>query len=169
MSDRVAPALPQLPPRSERPVAIVGVTVIPMTGPKKLVDHTVVITDGRITALGPQELVDTQGAEVIDATGRSLMPGLMDSHMHLNDVHDAALFLAAGVTRVRNMGGRPGHLAYARLVEQGGWAGPRLHSASTFIDGLTAAGKRHTPGAVVLTDPAAEDGIESLCPMRRTP
>ena len=154
MSDR-EPHLPSLPPRPERPIAVVGVTVVPMTGPERLPDQTVVITGDRITAMGPRAEVDTSGAHVIDAAGKYLMPGLTDSHAHLVDFADSVMFLASGVTRIRHMFGYPEHLAYGRLVDEGRWAGPRMISASTLVDGVNAAGKPNHAGSYVVQDDAA--------------
>jgi hypothetical protein len=140
-------------------LAIVGVTVIPMTTPVKLVDHTVVIENGEITALAPRTGVDTTGARVVDGAGKFLMPGLVDAHAHLIDFADSALFLAAGVTGLRHMWGFPEHLAYAQLVDSGVWAGPRLRSSSTLLDGLLASGKPLQSGSIVITSDADADGV----------
>lgn len=157
------PHFPRLPPKSQRPIAVVGATVIPMTGPVKLRDHTVIITNGRITAIGPRPEIDTDGTRVVDAAGRYLMPGLTDAHAHLLNFADSVLFLSSGVTRIRNMFGFPEHLAYARLVEAGHWAGPRLISASTIVDGANALGRPTQAGAfVVLNDEDAQRLVPKL-------
>jgi hypothetical protein len=152
--------LPALPARKTGPVAIVGVTVIPMTSPVRLDDHTVIVNDGVITALGPRAEVDTHGAELVDGTGRFVMPGLVDAHAHLIDFTDTALFLAAGVTGLRHMWGFPEHLAYARLVDAGAWAGPRLHSSSTLLDGALANGKPLQAGSIVIS--SADDADRTV-------
>jgi len=67
---------------------------------------TVVITGDRITAVGPADSIKTPaGATVIDATGKTVLPGMWDMHTHLNFVEeeDGALQLAAGITTVRDM------------------------------------------------------------------
>ncbi|MGH7867480.1 MAG: hypothetical protein ACREP9_07575 [Candidatus Dormibacteraceae bacterium] len=112
--------LPRIPARSSRLVAIVGVTVIPMTGPERLPDHTVVVENGRITAVGPRTVVDTTIADYVDGRGKFLFPGLVDSHAPLVDFRDSVLFLATGTTRIRHMFGYPEHMANARLVDGSG-------------------------------------------------
>lgn len=72
---------------------------------------TVVITAGRIAALGKTgEVAIPEDALVVDATGKFLIPGLWDIHVHWETKHIASylpLFIANGVTGVRNMGDPP--------------------------------------------------------------
>ncbi len=66
----------------------------------------ILIEHGRITAVGPQ--LEVSGAHVHDASGRFAIPGLFDMHVHsikLSPVLTHPLFVAAGVTSVRDMGG----------------------------------------------------------------
>jgi imidazolonepropionase-like amidohydrolase len=67
----------------QTPVAIVDVTVVPMDS-ERLVEHqTVVVQDGRITAVGPSQSVRFPAtAQQIDGRGKFLMPGLTDMHVH---------------------------------------------------------------------------------------
>jgi imidazolonepropionase-like amidohydrolase len=66
-------------------------------------DATVVVVGDRITAVGNAATPVPAGAQVIDAHGRTLLPGLWDMHVHLFD-GDGALQLASGITTVRDMG-----------------------------------------------------------------
>jgi hypothetical protein len=125
-------------------VAIVGVTVIPMTGGgATLADHTVLIRDGRIAALGPRRSLSIPaGAQVIEGKGRYLMPGLTDAHVHLEYVEDPnilKLFLVNGVTTVRSMDGRPFIRDWRERVKSGGLIGPRIVTAGPIIDGSPPA------------------------------
>jgi len=64
-------------------VAIVGGRVIPVTGPE-IESGTVVVRDGKIVAVGPSaSVVVPDGATVIHATGRFVMPGIIDTHSHM--------------------------------------------------------------------------------------
>ena len=104
------------PPRSRGPLAITRVTVVPLDAERVLPEHTVLIEDGRVAALAPAAALDVTGqpgVRVVDGAGRYLLPGLADMHVHLWDPDEAALYLANGVTLVRNMWGRPVHLALA--------------------------------------------------------
>lgn len=117
-------------------MAIVNVTVVPMDAPGLLENHTVVLDDGVIQRLGPSWEIDPSGAEIVDGTGRFLTPGLADMHVHYCDWSEFGMFLANGVTLVRNMWGEPRHLAMARKVERGEFPGPRVVTTSPLIDGV---------------------------------
>jgi imidazolonepropionase-like amidohydrolase len=130
----------------QRPVAFVDVTVVPMDR-ERLLPHQTVITEGdRITALGPvQTTQPPQGAQRIDGRGRFLMPGLADMHVHLNiggrangllkNGDYATLFIANGVTTVRNMWGSPDILALRKTIDQGSVIGPRIYTTGPLTDG----------------------------------
>src|SRR6185436_3352279 len=76
---------PQAPPyRADKPIAIVGGLLIDATGAPPRMDQTVVIQGERITEIGPMETVRVPpGAEVIDAAGMTVMPGLINSNQHI--------------------------------------------------------------------------------------
>src|SRR5262245_37899185 len=96
-------------PASIEPLAIVGVSTIDAThSPARRNDQTILIEDGRIAAIGPRASVPVPpGARRIDGTGRFVIPGLWDSHVHFMNAGVTALpvLLAHGVTTVREMGG----------------------------------------------------------------
>src|SRR5258706_7609026 len=75
---------PQAPPyRPDKPIAIVGGLLIDGTGAAPRWDYTVVMQEDRITQVGPSDSVTPPaGAEVIDAGGMTVMPGLINSNQH---------------------------------------------------------------------------------------
>ena len=93
-------------PSSTATVAIVGATLIDGRGGPVLSDSVVVIRGDRIAAVGARTSVNIpQGAEVVDAKGLTLLPGLIDSHFHIDgDDPLPALFLSHGVTSLRDPG-----------------------------------------------------------------
>jgi cytosine/adenosine deaminase-related metal-dependent hydrolase len=99
-------------------------------------DHTVIVEDGIIRALAPSSALETEGLPVVDGSGKYLMPGLADMHVHYWDTGEFALYLANGVTLVRNMFGAPLHLELEQRVQRGelanlsGQAPPYLFSRS---------------------------------------
>ena len=97
--------------------------------------QTVLVVGNTIQAIGEDGTVELpKGAEVIDAGGQLLMPGLWDRHTHVGDL-DGILNLAAGVTTVRDMANDMDKALALRLAWQEGTAvGPRL-ILSGFIDG----------------------------------
>ena len=68
-------------------------------------DATVVIENGRITAVGPRSKVKIPSdAHLVDAKGKTILPGLWDMHAHFEQVEWGPIYLAAGVTTVRDCG-----------------------------------------------------------------
>ncbi|MGH9765419.1 MAG: amidohydrolase family protein, partial [Blastocatellia bacterium] len=66
-----------------KPIAIIHVTVIDMTGAAPKPDMTVVLTADRISEIGPaSKLKVPSGSDVIDGRGKYLIPGLWDMHVH---------------------------------------------------------------------------------------
>jgi hypothetical protein len=109
-------------------LTIRGGTLIDGRGGAPLADAAVRIEDGRIAAVGPSPSLPAT-ADEIDATGRFLIPGLVDMHVHVQtpDVERLPLFLAAGVTTVLDLGGQvPDLLTYRRVLAEGRRRGPRL-------------------------------------------
>ena len=63
--------------------AITNVTVIDMISSRPTPDSTVIVTDNRITAVGPSDAIDVpERAKVVEGSGQYLMPGLWDTHVH---------------------------------------------------------------------------------------
>lgn len=127
--------------------AFVDVTVIPMDGPERLLEQTVIVAGGTIVAMGDRRvLVPPPDAQIVDGRGRYLMPGLTDMHVHLfnfgpgSDTDTRATlellsFLATGITTVRNMAGGPTHLSYREAIAEGRMMGPRLFVSSPALEG----------------------------------
>jgi imidazolonepropionase-like amidohydrolase len=126
---------PPSPPAS--PVtAFVDVTVLPLDADRRLPHHTVLVREGRIVALAPAaSLKVPEGARVIDGRGKFLLPGLADMHVHLTRESDLGLYLAEGVTTVRNMWGAPIHLEMRARIARGELDGPSIHTAGPIVDG----------------------------------
>ena len=113
-----------------RPIVLTHVTVIDATGASSKPDMTVVITGDRITNLGKTgKLRVPKGAQVIDGTGKFLIPGLWDMHVHLSITTEATLpaFIANGVTGVRDMGGDLNEIdRWRKEIADGALTGPRI-------------------------------------------
>jgi hypothetical protein len=141
-----------------RPVAFLHTNVVPMDGPRVLADQTVVVAQGRITALGPTAGTRVPpGARVVDGKGRYLMPGLADMHVHLYTPQELTLYVVNGVTTVFNLNGRPGHLAWRRRVADGELLGPTIYSAGPTFDRPRSAEQ-----AVAEVDRQAADGYDAV-------
>jgi imidazolonepropionase-like amidohydrolase len=78
-----ASALLPLAAPARQTVAVTHVTVIDGTGAKEKSDRTVLVTGERIVAVGKSRRVKLpEGARIVDGTGKSLIPGLWDMHVH---------------------------------------------------------------------------------------
>lgn len=95
----------------------------------------VLVTGNRITAVGSAAQVKApSNAEIIDAKGKTLMPGLWDMHVHIDDT-DGLQQIAAGVTTVRDMANDTDELMERRKrFDEGSLVGPRIFMAG-FMDG----------------------------------
>jgi amidohydrolase family protein len=98
---------------------ITNVNVIPIEGKETLLkNHTVIIKDGKIESITPSKPEHTKDKTktIIDGTGKYLMPGMADMHVHFPNEKDMPLQqffklnLAAGVTTLRSMRGEQRHL-----------------------------------------------------------
>ena len=140
-------------PRLTQPLAVAHVTVVPMDAERLFPDHTVIIEDGVIRALAPSSALETEGLPVVDGSGKYLMPGLADMHVHYWDTGEFALYLANGVTFVRNMFGAPLHLELEQRVQRGELPGPHIITTSPIIDGPGPDGQPIWPGSALLVQP----------------
>ena len=87
------------------PVAFTGVRLFDADATRFLTDQTVVVDKGVITAVGARASVKVPaGADVIDGSGKTLIPGLWDCHMHIGDDFTGLQELSMGVTSVRDPG-----------------------------------------------------------------
>ena len=101
---------------------------------KVVPDQDVLITSNRIVRVGPHNEKIPSSAEVIDATGKTLIPGLWDMHAHVGD-NDGLLNLAAGVTTVRDLANDTDSLlARRQRIAEGKEIGTRIVLAG-IIDG----------------------------------
>jgi imidazolonepropionase-like amidohydrolase len=119
----------------DHPVAVEHVRLFDSEQAAIREDQTVVINGDRITMVGPSAAISVpKDAERIDGTGKMLLPGLFDMHVHLQPL-DGLLHIASGVTSVRDMGNDIDELKHLQDQWDGGVAiGPRVWKAG-FIDG----------------------------------
>ena len=126
--------------KPQRVVAFVNVNVVPMDTERVIAAQTVVIKDGVITEIGPAAKVKVPaGALRVHASGKYLMPGLIDTHVHLTVPREMVLalfqlFIANGVTTVVNLRGTPEHLELRASVEKGEVFGPTLYTAGSYVN-----------------------------------
>jgi imidazolonepropionase-like amidohydrolase len=120
-------------------LALTHVNVIDATGAPLRPDMTVVIRQGQIVLVGRSKQVAVpKNAEVVDAKGKFLIPGLWDMHAHLGtDEFDKqghlSLFVVNGVTGIRIMDGDPAHHQWREEVDAGTLTGPQMVIASPIL------------------------------------
>jgi imidazolonepropionase-like amidohydrolase len=121
--------------RPDVPVAFVGANLFDPVVGRMVEEQTVVVTGNRITAVGRDaEVAIPSDARLIDAHGKTIMPGLWDMHVHLGD-DGGLLNLAGGVTSVRDMANDIDYLLERREeFNKGAAIGPRIVMAG-FMDG----------------------------------
>lgn len=99
-----------------------------------------IVVDGeRISQITGSEAPAPAGAEVIDLTGKTVVPGLIDTHVHatLLDSESLPLFIAAGVTTARDVGGKLEKVTQLREdLKTGAKLGPRLFVLGPLLDGV---------------------------------
>ncbi len=97
------PVLVARPAPAQEDVALVGVTVIDPASDEPITDATVIVVDGRIARI-ERGAVRPDGMRVIELSGRYLLPGLIDAHVHISSFAAARRALRSGVTTARSMG-----------------------------------------------------------------
>jgi imidazolonepropionase-like amidohydrolase len=150
-------------------LAITHVTIIDMTGAPPRVDQTIIIKKERIAAIGTSSAVAIpRGAQVVDAHGKFLIPGLVDMHVHLTAAGEPdgsrkfmlPLLLANGVTSVRDMGGYLESLIpLRREMEEGKRLGPRIVTPGPYLDGSPPS---FEPSLVVTNRVQANEDVHQL-------
>jgi len=152
-----------LAPAQSPDLVLQHVTVIGMTDAPPRKDIDVLIHAGHLQKIATR-IAAPAGARIISGRGRFVIPGLWDMHVHVWNADLAfPLFLANGVTGVRNMGGHPEDLARWRSeLESGKRLGPELIACGPLIDGPPAV---HPDHSVVVTNAsdarAAVDKLKS--------
>lgn len=149
-------------------------TLIDGNGGDPLRNATIVVEDGAITAVDPGGELP-RGADVIDASGLTVMPGMMDCHVHFMNnppktmeqrlstpfslavaeaLTNARKTLDAGFTSVRDAGGTPRGVKMA--IEQGLFAGPRMRIAVGALGQTAGHGDSTMASGVVMRVPNVE-------------
>jgi imidazolonepropionase-like amidohydrolase len=139
-----------VPPVHDGAYALVGATLVTGTTDRPVRDAVVLVRDGRIAAAGPRSSVEIPGGVPrVDVSGKTIVPGLWDMHTHATQIEWAPVYLAAGVTTVRDMGNEFEFITALRDVVNSGRAlGPRM-----LLAGLVDGGGPNAFGVVNATTP----------------
>ncbi len=161
-----------IPPQSlEASLVLRDVTVIDVAGGLALPGMTVVVEGDHIARVGKSDTVSPPaGARVVDAAGKFLIPGLWDMHVHtiFGDWFPGGreialpLFIANGVTGIRDMGGDLDVLLkWRKEIAQGAIAGPRLVVSGEMLDGP----EPRFPSSIAVSSP--EEGRSAVRDLKR--
>src|SRR5437867_10190320 len=150
-----------------RPTAIVSGTLIDGTGRPALTDSAIIMQDGRFVAVGKRgEVSLPQGADVINAKGKTILPGLIDGHCHLRDWM-GELYLHFGITTCPTISNNPTEWAIAQRegARNGTIRGPRVWASGNVIDGPPPEGlgalRRQRMSVFVTTEDEARKAIRA--------
>ena len=127
-------ALPLSPAAAQSPTvrAFTGATLIDGTDRGEIPNATIVVRDGRIVAAGAAGAVTIPaGAERVALDGKTVIPGLINAHGHVNTPQDLGTYAAYGVTTVVSLGGESPQIFAARDAQ----ATPSLDRARVYVSG----------------------------------
>lgn len=150
-------------------IAVTHVTLIDATGTPPQPDMTVLVADGRISAIGHSAQVAVPGNyKQVDGSGKFLIPGLADMHIHLTGAGEPSgsrefiipLLVANGITTVRDMGGKVEYLKELRAeINSGKRLGPQIFFTGPYLDGNPPS---FQPSIVVQTPAEAATAVDKL-------
>jgi imidazolonepropionase-like amidohydrolase len=138
------------PPVHTGTYALVGARVIQATDAPPIENATIVIRANRLAAVGPSASTPVpSGVPSVDVKGSTIVPGLWDMHAHAGQTDWSPVYLASGVTTIRDMGGEEDFLVAIRdAIESGKAVGPRY-----LLAGLVDGPGPHAFGKVVAGTP----------------
>jgi len=121
---------------SDKIIAIVGGTVVDVVNERTYPNSVVLVENGIIKKVGKAgDVRIPQNAKIIDAKGKTVLPGLWDMHAHFEQAEWGPAYLAAGVTSVRDCGNEFGYInAIQKAIDNGKGIGPKIYKAG-IIDG----------------------------------
>jgi imidazolonepropionase-like amidohydrolase len=116
-------------------IAIKGGNIIDVESGKSIPNDVIILKNGKISSIDKAGTAIPAGAQVINATGKTIMPGLWDMHAHFEQTEWGPAYLAAGVTTVRDCGNELGFIdAIQQAIDSGKGIGPKILMAG-IIDG----------------------------------
>jgi imidazolonepropionase-like amidohydrolase len=148
--------IPTMAQTRSKPVVFTHVTVIDATGAAAQSNMVVVVTGDKITSIGKFGKVKIpKSAQVIDATGKFLIPGLWDMHAHLAKAGETTLplFIVNGITSVRDMGGYYIQvLKWRKEAADGSRLSPRIKTPGALLESAENVARMKREGTVEPVD-----------------
>jgi hypothetical protein len=109
------------------------VNIIPMSEDTLLRNQMILIKEGVIAEISQD--IPAGDWPVFDGKGAFVLPGLIDMHVHVWDEYELGLYLANGVTAVRNLWGQPMHLRMKEAIDEEKIIGPLFFTSSPKLTG----------------------------------
>jgi imidazolonepropionase-like amidohydrolase len=136
--------------------AWVGARIIDGTGKPAIENATLVVRNGRIESVGKKAKIPA-GAERIDASGKTIIPGLINAHGHLNSEDRLGVYLRDGITTVLSLGGDKEFALREYCAKAAPGTAPRLYVAGPIRDSSAI------PGAIAVKTPEeARKSVDEL-------
>lgn len=134
--------------------AFTGLTLIDGTTRAPVANATLLVRDGRVLAAGPSTSVRIpEGVERVSLTGKFVIPGLINTHGHVNAPADLSTYAAYGITTVYSLGGEPASVFAARREQDT----PSLNRARVFLAGPVLSPNDVTEARAQVADAAAQN------------
>jgi imidazolonepropionase-like amidohydrolase len=136
--------------------AFVGATIIDGSGRPPIENATLYIRNGRIESVGKRVKLPA-GVQHIDAKGKTIIPGLISAHSHVNDASQFSIYLRDGVTTILSLGGNKEFALRDQAAEAPPGTAPHLYVTGPIQDSTAI------PGAVAVKDPEeARKSVDEL-------
>ncbi|NVK89662.1 MAG: amidohydrolase family protein [Gammaproteobacteria bacterium] len=151
---------PSLPKVNQRSIVLDHVSIIDVTaesaGDRIIPNQQIVIEQGQITAINPAGSPVNEHYTKLDLTGKYVIPGLFDMHVHIQDPQQLALALSYGFTSVRDLSGQKRHLAWKKQLNNKTWLGSNLFVSSPIINGASG----HILNQIITTSDQAQQFVQ---------
>lgn len=148
-------------PPGDGVIALVGATLIDGSGGAPRTDALILVSHGHIeTVARVNEIAVPRGAQVVDLIGKTIVPGLIDAHAHV-ERWAVQRYIAWGVTTVRDLGASStdSSLALKNDVDLGSVLGPRMFTSGAMLDG---APPTYQTATVVTTTDQMRKAVDRL-------
>lgn len=147
---------PEGKPTADNGQAWVGARIIDGSGRPPMVNATLYIRNGRIEAVGKHVKLPA-GVKRIDAAGKTIIPGFISAHSHLNDPSQFGIYLRDGITTILSLGGDKEFALREQAAKAAPGTAPHLYVAGPIQDSTAI------PGAVAVKTPeAARKSVDEL-------
>src|SRR5260370_8123827 len=132
--------------------AFVGARIMDGTGKPAMEKATLVIRNGRVEGVGPKVKVQT-GAEQLDASGKTIIPGLINAHGHVTNTDQLGVYLRDGITTIFSLGGDQEFALRDQCRSAAPGTLPRLYVAGPVVASKTPEEARKTVDELIAHEP----------------